>query len=147
MKQVFFAFLAQNVELLADGQVTISRPDIDGLTALQVPFDASLFFVAKLIFAADETSRPHTVFIEYTKPDGVRLPIGGQMPLLVQTNPQNPSADAKSMVIAAMGVKFESIGVYVFRMMVDEEEIATRDLNITRLPQDTASLLTTAAQK
>jgi hypothetical protein len=136
VKDVVFGFLAGGVEQLADGQIIITRPDMDGLLLPRIPIQGTFFFIAKLSFAADEITQPHTVRVECTKPNGARVPIGGSGLTLVP-NPQNPAADTTTMTIGVIALNFEATGLYQFHLIVDNVETLIRSLNVMQFPQGT----------
>lgn len=136
MKEVVFGFLAAGVEALADGQVIIIRPDMDGLMVSQIPIQGRFVFVAKLSFRAEELSQAHAVRVECTKPDGSRTVIGGSG-LTLLPNPQNPAEDSKTMTIGVIDIKIEAAGLYQFHLLVDNNDVMTKPLTVLQLPQVT----------
>jgi hypothetical protein len=142
VKEVAFAFLANSAELLADGRLVVIGPDIDQLFCVQIPTSAQLSFVVKLIFAAEESSRSHTVAIEYAKPDGTRARLTQSIPLSLRLNPGNPAADVKTAVVAVLGLNLDAPGGYTFYVMVDEQDAVNRPLNVTVFSPSGASVLT-----
>ena len=105
----------------------------------QIPISLPFFFVAKLLFAAEEASQSHTIGLECTKPDGTRSPVSGVMPLSLQLNPQNLTGDIKAVAIATMGMVFDAPGAYLFHFMVDQYDTLTRPLNVIKIPQGASS--------
>ncbi len=68
--ELSFAFLANMADHLADGRMIVIGPDFDIASCPQFPFVVPIAFVVKMKVEPEEVGQPHTIKVDYRKPDG-----------------------------------------------------------------------------
>lgn len=131
-----YAMLADSAQFTPDGRLWVLGGDIDTLYVPAIPAKQPLLtLVFKVLFAPEECEREHTLRVDVTSPDGTLVKSGESLSFVPHVSPDRPDEDVGVGVpVLIQNQEFQTLGQYVYHILVDDQELAELPLRISPVP-------------
>ncbi len=141
------AFLAEAAVAHPDGKLSALGCGIDGVNGTQFPIQlGNLAVVVKVEFSPTECDRQHVIEVLPLNADGKPFSNPMRQKVTPPRNAVDPTLpSAAQAILNYVGLRFDRPAEYAFSIVVDDNEVASLPLRVTKAPALTGGIAPSAS--